>query len=336
MRVEPLELHLSYDILDLIDPARGGDLLDRVRALRTQIALELGIVMPFVRTRDDVSLPSGTYHILLHGVEVARGEAPIDRALALPAGDGSELRPFAVSETVEPVFGLQAFWIPSDARNSAAATGATVVDRSAVIVTHLAEIVRSNAAALLSRQHVQLLVEGLRVDEPLLANDVGSEALPLGLLHTVLRGLLAERVGIRDLARITEAVVNRARDVRAPEQLLSAARAAIGPAITGQVAPDRRLAVLTLNPAFEAALHEALRDVDGTLHLVAEPERMAELCQGVADAAGAHPLTDRPVAMVCGQMLRRPVARALEAAGVNVPVLAYPELPPTSTWPRLE
>src|SRR3712207_242488 len=181
MRVEPLELHLSYDILDPFAPSRGGDLLDRVKSLRQQIAMELGIVMPFVRTRDDVTLPASTYQIMLHGVEVARGSAPVDRALALPAGDGTELRAIAVEETVEPVFGLQAFWIPNDARAAAAATGATVVDRSSVVVTHLAEVVRSNAAALLSRQHVQLLIEGLRVDEPLLANEVGTEALPLPL-----------------------------------------------------------------------------------------------------------------------------------------------------------
>src|SRR5687768_6067284 len=152
--------------------------------------MELGIVMPFVRTRDDVSLPPATYQILLHGVEVARGSAPAERALALPAGDGGELRGIAVEETVEPVFGLQAFWIPSDARAAAAATGATVVDRSSVVVTHLAEVVRSNAAMLLSRQHVQLLVEGLRADEPLLANEVSSEPVGLPLFSAVLRGLL--------------------------------------------------------------------------------------------------------------------------------------------------
>jgi flagellar biosynthesis protein FlhA len=325
MRVEPLELHLSYDVLDLIDSARGGDLLDRVRSLRQQIALELGIVMPFVRTRDDVSLPPSTYRILLHGVEVARGTAPTDRVLALPAGDGSELRGLSAEETVEPVFGLQAFWIPTETRSVAAASGATVVDRSAVVVTHLAEVVRSNASSLLTRQHVQLLLEGLRVDEPLLANEVGTETLPLPLLHSVLRGLLEERVPVRDLSRIVEAASTRARETRVPEHVLAAVRAAIGSAILARVAPERSLAVATVEPELEAQMHEALRDVDGTLHLVLDPARMGTVVEQAAQLLAAP--SERPVALVCGQMLRRPLQRALHGAGVELPVLAYPELP---------
>ena len=325
LRVEPLELHLAYDVLDLIDPERGGDLLERVRALRHQIASELGFVMPLVRTRDDVSLESASYRILLHGVAVAEGTAPRDRVLALPAGDHFDLGGIPVVETTEPVFGLRAFWIPSEARAAAAAAGATVVDRSSVIVTHLAEVVRANAPKLLSRQQVQQLVEGLRYDEPLLANEVGSEVLPLSTVHTVLRRLLEERVPIRDLGHIVEAVSVAARDSRATDQLASAARVAIGAAIVAAISPDRRLSVLTLAPHLEAAAHESLRDVDGTLHLVLEPERMNAVCEQVATAGATT--QEGPLAVVCGQMLRRPLQRSLRTAGLDVPVLAYPELP---------
>jgi flagellar biosynthesis protein FlhA len=327
MRVEPLELHLSHDTLDLIDPARGGDLLDRVRSLRQQIAMELGVVMPLVRTRDDVALPPATYRVLLNGVEVARGTAPVDQVLALPAGDGSELRSLGGVETVEPVFNLPAFWVPLPARAAAAATGATVVDRSAVVVTHLAEIARSNAADLLTRQQVQLLVEGLRYDEPLLAGEVGSEVLPVGLLGSVLRGLLAERVPIRDLVRIVEAVATRARETRSVEQLVAAARVALGAAIVDRIAPDRRLAVATLDPGFEAALHECLRDVDGALHLAIDAERMGAISEGAQRCLAADHREGRPLAIVTGQMLRAPLQRCLQGMGLDLPVLAYPELP---------
>ncbi len=327
MRVEPLELHLAHDCLDLIDPARGGDLLERVRALRRQIALELGVVMPLVRTRDDVTLPPSTYRVLLHGVEVARGTAPADQVLALPAGDGSELRTLGGVDTVEPVFNLPAYWVPQHARGAASATGATVVDRSAVIVTHLAEIARSNAAELLTRQQVQLLVEGLRYDEPLLAGEVGTEVLPVALLGAVLRGLLAERVPIRDLVRIVEAVSTRARETRSVEQLVSAARTALGPAIVDRIAPDRRLAVATLAPELEAVLHESLRDVDGALHLVIDGERMNLLSEGIARCLASEQREDRPLAVVAGQMLRAPLQRCLTGMGIEVPVLAFPELP---------
>ena len=329
LRLEPLQLHLAYDTLDLIDPNRGGDLLERVRALRHQIARELGIVMPLVRTRDDAALPPGTYQILLHGVEVARGEAPSGRLLALPAGDGSALQPLATAETVEPVFQLPAYWIPTEARASAAATGATVVDRSSVIVTHLAEVVRDHAPDLLSRQQVQQLVEGLRYDEPLLANEVGSDHLPLGLLHEVLRHLLDERVSIRDLPRIVEVLTHRSRETKNVSQLAAAARVPLGPAIVGRLAPNRRVAAMTLSPQLEAAFHEALRDVDGELHLVLSPEHLQALAAEVQRPLAGDAARDRTPLLVCGQLLRRPLQRTLSSLGIDLTVLSYPEVPDT-------
>ncbi|MFP4150181.1 MAG: flagellar biosynthesis protein FlhA [Nitriliruptoraceae bacterium] len=325
MRIEPLELHLAYDVLDLTDAESGGDLLQRVRALRRQIADELGVVMPFVRTSDDVMLEPASYRVLVHGVEVARGTAPRDRVLALPAGDDHDLGGVPGEETVEPVFGLKAFWIPSEARSRVTASGATVVDRSAVVVTHLAEVVRDHADELLTRQQVQQLVESLRMDEPLLADEVGTETLPISLLHEVLRQLLAERVPIRDLARIVEAVANRARETRNVEQLLAAARVAVGATIASRLAPRGDLAVITIAPELEGELHERVRDLDGTLQLALEPERLAPLLAQtaqVADSAGGV-----PTAVVVGQLLRRPLRRALLSAGLDLPVLAYNELP---------
>jgi flagellar biosynthesis protein FlhA len=263
IRVEPLELHLAYDILDLIDTDAGGDLLSRVRALRRQIATELGYVMPLVRTRDDVSQPEGSYRILLHGVEVASGSAPRGRALALPFEDGTSLASLGGVETTEPVFGLPAYWIPIDASREAATLGATVVDRASVMVTHLAEVARRHAADLLSRQDVQVMVESLRNEEPLLANEVGSESLPLSTVHAILRGLLSEQVSVRDLTRILEAVSSRSRETRSMELLVAAARTAVGAGIVARIAPGGVLGVMTLDPVLEASLHESLGDVYG-------------------------------------------------------------------------
>ena len=325
LRIEPLELHLAYDVLDLTDQDAGGDLLQRVRALRRQIADELGVVMPFVRTADDVTLDPATYRILVHGVEVARGTAPRDRVLALPSSDDGDLGGVPGEETVEPVFGLRAWWVPAEARSRVTAFGATVVDRSAVVVTHLAEVVRDHADDLLTRQQVQQLVESLRMDEPLLADEVGTETLPMSLLHDVLRQLLAERVAIRDLARIVEAVANRARESRNVEQLVSAARVAVGATIVSRLAPRGDLSVITMAPELEGELHERVRDLDGTLQLALEPERLAPLLAQTAQFADSAGGT--PTAVVVGQLLRRPLRRALLAAGLDLPVLAYNELP---------
>jgi flagellar biosynthesis protein FlhA len=325
LRIEPLELHLAYDVLDLTDQDAGGDLLQRVRALRRQIADELGVVMPFVRTADDVTLDPATYRILVHGVEVARGTAPRDRVLALPSSDDGDLGGVPGEETVEPVFGLRAWWVPAEARSRVTAFGATVVDRSAVVVTHLAEVARSHAADLLTRQQVQQLLESLRLDEPLLADEVGTETLSMAQLHDVLRELLRERVPIRDLARIVEAVATRARETRSIDQLVGAARIAVGAAIVARIAPGGALGAITLNPELEGELHERVRDIDGSLQLVLEPARLAPL---LAEAAQlSNDAGQLPAAIVVGALLRRPLSRAMTTAGINLPVLAYPELP---------
>ncbi len=325
LRIEPLELHLAYDVLDLTDQDAGGDLLQRVRALRRQIADELGVVMPFVRTADDVTLDPATYRILVHGVEVARGTAPRDRVLALPSSDDGDLGGVPGEETVEPVFGLRAWWVPAEARSRVTAFGATVVDRSAVVVTHLAEVARSHAADLLTRQQVQQLLESLRLDEPLLADEVGTETLSMAQLHDVLRELLRERVPIRDLARIVEAVATRARETRSIDQLVGAARVAVGAAIVARIAPGGSLGAITLNPELEGELHERVRDIDGQLQLVLEPARLAPM---LAEAAQlSNDAGQLPAAIVVGALLRRPLSRAMTTAGINLPVLAYPELP---------
>jgi flagellar biosynthesis protein FlhA len=325
MRVEPLELHLAHDILDLVDPSRGGDLLERVRTLRRQLADELGVVIPLLRARDDIALPVNSYRIMLRGTEVGRGVAPRDQVLALPLGDGRELESMGGHATVEPVFGLPAFWIPDSAKAAAAATGATVVDRSSAIVTHLAELVRQNAGQILSRQDVQMLVEGLRYDEPILANEVGTDLLPLGLLHAVCRGLLADGVPIRDIARIVEASATKAAETRSVDQLVAAVRIALGATIVGRITPTGHLKVVTLDPLLEANYHEGLRDIEGSLHLVLDPVRLERLRNDSVGAIAAA--AGDPVALVCNVALRRPLSRTLHSLGVELPVLAYPELP---------
>jgi flagellar biosynthesis protein FlhA len=326
IRIDPLELELGHGILDLIDTSGGGDLLPRVKALRRQIALELGFIMPMIRTRDDLTLSPEAYRILLHGDEVARGVAPRDQVLALPADSGSSLRAMGGTETVEPVFGLQAFWIPDAARSQAAAAGATVVDRSSAIVTHLAEVVRRHAADLLSRQDVQAMIEGLRYDEPLLAQEVGTDLLPVSTLQGVLRGLLSEQVPVRDLSRIVEAVATRSTQTRVLDHLVAAARVAVGGAIVAKLAPEGTLAVVTLDPAFEASLLADLREIDGETRLVVEPARV-RLLRTDLEAALASP-SEGTAAVICTQALRRPLRHLFEASGLPTPVLAYPELPP--------
>jgi flagellar biosynthesis protein FlhA len=322
MRVEPLELELAFDLVDLVDTSAGGELLERVRALRRKLAVELGMVIPMVRTRDNLDLPPGSYAIRLNGVEIARGEAPPGAVLAI----GDNLANLPGTATTEPVFGLPGKWLPHELRQQAELAGATVVDRASVITTHLAEVVRNNAARLLSREDVKTLTDLIRRSDPIVVEELTPTLLQLGDVQRVLQGLLDEQVAIRDLVRIFEALSQRARQSTDPEGLVEAARATLGAAISAQYAQDGRLAVITLDPLLEQRMLERLRageqgsflalDAEDAEHIVMDTNRLAER---------AEQLGNVPV-LACMAQLRPALRRLIKTASPRLPVLAYAEL----------
>lgn len=322
MRVEPLELELAYDLIDLVDSSAGGDLLDRVRALRRKLALELGIVIPLVRTRDNLELPPRTYAIRLHGVEVARGEAPVGMLLAI----GDDLTSLPGTVTQEPVFGLDAKWVPVEMRRHVGLSGVTLVDRSSVVTTHLAEIVRRNAHQLLGREDVKALIDMTKSTHPVVIEELTPTPLTLGEVQCCLQSLLVEHVCIRDLVRIFEAMSSRARSSTDPDGLLEAARTALGAAISATHAVEGRLPVITFDPLLEQTLLESLRTGESGSFLLLDPayaERLAVETARLAEQA--EQTGDRPV-LVCAQPLRLPLHRLVQAAAPGLPVLSYSEL----------
>ncbi|HET7488839.1 MAG TPA: flagellar biosynthesis protein FlhA [Acidimicrobiales bacterium] len=327
MRVDALSLEVSVDLIDLVEPGRGGDLLDRMRALRRKLALELGVVIPLVRTRDNFELAPGTYVLRVHGVELGRGEAVAGCVLAI----GDNLQTLPGAPTHEPVFGLAAKWVPIEFRQQAELQGCTVVDRASVITTHLAELVRTNAGKLLTRQDVKALLDVAHHTDPAVVDDLAAAQVSLGELHVVLRGLLEEQVAIRDLVRILEAVTERARTTRDPEALTEAARLVLGPAISADLAVDGRLAVMTLEPMVEHGILERLRAGDGGTFLALEPDRAENLVRMVA--AAAHDMEQRgeQAVLVCASQIRSPLRRLVRSAVPLLRVLSYAELGPQLT-----
>ncbi|MDU0313407.1 flagellar biosynthesis protein FlhA [Phycicoccus sp. M110.8] len=322
IRVEPIELELAYDLIGLVDASAGGDLLDRVRALRRKLAHELGILIPLVRTRDNVDLPRHTYAIRIHGVEVARGEAPPGMVLAI----GDRIGQLEGTPTREPVFGLDAKWVPIHQRGRAEQVDATVVDRSSVVTTHLAEMVRQNASDLLGREDVKLLVETVRATHPAVIDELTPTPLALGEVQRCLQALLAEGVCIRDLVRIFEAMSLRARATTDPDSLVEVVRGALGPAIAASHAVGGELHVLTFDPQLEQRLLESLRAGEGGGQLLLDPwfaERLATEALRVSQVAEERGVL--PV-LVCAQPLRRAVRRLVEPGAPQLAVLAYPEL----------
>lgn len=325
MRVEALELELAPDLLDLVDEARGGQLLDRVKSLRRHVALELGLVVPLVRTRENGQLPPTTYGIRVHGVEAARGIAPPGHVLVL-ASHPDDVIPG--EPTLEPVFGLPASWVPEHLGPQLEARGHSVIDRASVILTHLSETIRSSAADLLARQDVQDLVEGLKETAPSVANEVNGERLSLAELHQVMSALLAERVPVRDLVRILEAVTGVPGGVRDRDTLVEAARKALGPAICAQFSRDGHLPVITMDPRLEAHLLESLRQGDTGAFLAIDPGiTEAFLDQVTAVVAAAENEGHSPV-LLCSDRLRPVLRRLLASTWPSLPVISFQELSP--------
>jgi flagellar biosynthesis protein FlhA len=321
MRVDPLELALAPDLVDLVDPS-SGDLLDRVRALRRKMALELGVVMPPVRTRDDLDLPLSTYAVRISGVDAAIGQAPPGTVLAI--GDGLAALPGRAG--TEPVFGLAGKWVPAELHYQAEMTGATVVDRASVLITHLAEVVRANASRLLGREDVRALVEVVKRTHPVVVEELTPSLLSLGQVQKVLQSLLDEGVAIRDLVRIFEALSLRAKVSTDHDGLVEAARTALGPAIAAQHAHRGSLPVITLDPQLEHALLESLRPGDGGSFLAIDSGRAESIIGDVTRlATAAEELGVTPV-LACSPQLRPPLTRLLRAGARKEPVLSYPEI----------
>ena len=327
MRVDPLELEVAFDLVELVDPSRGGDLLDRVKALRRKVAMETGLVIPLVRTRDNLDLPGSQYVIWLNGVPAAKGISPAGTVLAI----GDNLDGLPGKATREPVFGLAAKWVPVELQRQAEMAGATVVDRSSVITTHLAEVVRQNAADLLGREDVRLLVEMVRRTHPVVVEELTPTLLTLGEVQRVLHALLEEGVSIRDLVRIFEALSVRAKTSTDLDGLVEAARAALGSAISHPyVTPDERLHVFTLDPGFEQRLLEAVRPSDAGLVLALDAGAIDALvhgCSGLLEEAERSGLS--PV-LVCSPQVRAALARLMRQVLPRLPVISYAEVSRTA------
>ena len=319
MRVHSLEILLAPDIVDLVT---GGpdDLLARVKSLRRKTATELGLMVPPVRTRDSIELPTSTYVIRVAGVDVGTGVAPRGSLLAL--GQGLEALPG--QSFSEPVFGIDGKWVPLEMRHSAELAGATVIDRASVIITHLSSVIQTHAARLLSREDVRQLTDALRQVSPAAVEELTPALLSLAEIQRVLQGLLAERVAMNDLVRIYEALALRAKTSTEPEALIEAARAALGPAVAARFAENGRLRIVMINPLLEQSMLESLRPGEDGVHIAFDPHRLEAVVESTRAAVASAGPGPEPV-LVCAPSLRPAVRRLVSAQADGLPVLSYSE-----------
>jgi flagellar biosynthesis protein FlhA len=324
--LDPLEIELGYALLPLVE-APGGGLLERITNIRRQLALELGIIIPTVRVRDNLTLPPNIYCVKLRGVEVGRGEIFVGRYLAMSAGTAAA--PVDGISAREPAFGLPATWVDANSRDQAELLGHTVVDPQSVLVTHLVEIFRRHAADLLGRQDVQHLLNNLKADYPAVVEDLTGGLMTLGEIQRVLQNLLQERVSVRDLLTVCETLATHARVTKDIDTLTEQVRLALARAICTQYAGDDRvLHVITLSPRLEQLLVSNLQPTDQGLSILVDPGLANRMLTEVSTKMEEINAAGRSPVLLCSGRLRRPFRRLAERVLPGLAVLAFGEVTP--------
>ena len=322
--VDPLSIEIGYALVALADERQGGSLLQRLRGIRRQIATETGIVVPTVHVADNLQLGPRSYSVLLKGIEVAKGELLPDRLMAINPGTAS--RPIEGTPTKEPAFGLPAWWIPVSMRDQAAAAGYTVVDPTTALATHMSETIRTYLPDLLTRQHTKEMVDRVALTSPRLVEDLVPKLVSMGDVQRVLRQLLRERVPVRDLVTILEAIADAAGTTKDPDVLTEAVRSAMGRTICRQYQTDKgELPTIGLAPTLEAKLAASIVRTDQGAVLAIDPGDAQHLAKRVADALTAA--VAQPV-LLCTPTLRPHLWRLFARVLPHLGVLSHSEIPP--------
>lgn len=269
LQVDPIELEFGYGIIPLADPNQGGDLFDRLVMIRRQIALELGMVVPMIRLRDNIQLESNQYVIKIKGTEVSKGNIMFNHYLAMNPGnaDGN----IQGIDTVEPAFGLPAKWIVDDDREKAEILGFTVVDPSSMISTHLTEVVKKYSYELLGRQEVKTLIDNVKESNSALVDELVPKLMSYGEIQKVLGNLLKEKVSIRDLVTILETLADYCLITKDANMLTEYVRQALGRSITKQYIPDKKAKVVMLDPDLERRIMESIQQSEHGSYISMDP-----------------------------------------------------------------
>ena len=324
LQVDLIELEFGYGILPMVDISQGGDLLDRVVMIRRQCALDLGIIVPIIRMRDNIQLGTNTYVIKIKGTEVAQGEVMADHLLALSTGDVEE-EIYGIP-TIEPTFGIPAIWISPEDRERAELLGYSTVDPPSIIATHLTEVIKRHGHELLTRQQVQTLVDNLAKVQPALVEEVVPKMFSLGELQKVLAGLLMENVPIRDMATIVETLGDYGNITRDTELLTEYVRQALKRSITRRFIPDNSAHVITLDPQLEQLIAEHTKQSEHGAYLALEPSQIHGIFDRLRSIVERVTNLGKTPVILTSPLVRRQFRKIAEQISGELVVLSYNEL----------
>ncbi len=335
LAMDMLSLEIGYELVGVVDATRGGTLLDRVASLRQQLARDVGLVIPPIHVCDNLALPPGGYRVLILGNEIGLGQCRGGRLLAV---DPSGMAPVIDGErTIDPTFGMPAWWITPRDKELAEALGYTVVDHATILATHLGELLRTNAHRLLGRQEVQHLLDVLARSAPKLVDDVVPGVVNLGELVRILRNLARESISIRDMRTILESLAELAAQTKDPEQLTELLRERLAPHITARFkAPDGSVAAMTLDPRLEETLRRSLREIAAGTGGALDPALLRSVVQSAERALGAFHAQNATPLLVTPPDLRRYVRAIFEWKVPQLAVASFREIEPTATLRVIE
>ena len=325
LHIDPIEFEFGYGLVPLADAGQGGDLLDRIVMIRRQLALELGLVIPVVRIRDNIALQPNEYRLKIKGNEVAKGELLLDHYLAMsPTPEDDVIEGI---ETIEPSFGLPAKWISEAAKDEADMLGYTVVDPASVVSTHITEKIKQHAHELVSRQETKQLIDHLKENYPVLVEEVTPNPLSVGDIQKVLAKLLREKVSIRNLVTIFETLADYGRLTTDSDLLTEYARQSLAKQITAQYAREHEtLKVITCSGRVEKAIADGVQQTEQGNYLSLDPEVSDSIIRSVAKEAEQLSIRQESAILLCSPAVRMYVKQLLERYFPDLPVLSYNEL----------
>lgn len=323
--IDVLALEVGYGLIPLVDVGQNGELLERIKSVRRQIAQEVGIVVPSIHIQDNMKLKPGAYSILLKGIEVASGELMVNQLLAMNPGQADAS--LSGVATREPTYGLEAVWIKPATREEAQAKGYTVVDLATIMTTHLSDVIRRHASELVGRQEVQKLLETLKTSHPKVVEELVPNLLPLGGVVRVVQNLLQEQVPVRDILTIAETLADWAPSTKNLDNLTEHVRQALARTITSVYqAGDGKLHVLTLSQPVEKTVAGSLQSSERGTVLAIDPAYaksiMDDLGVKMADyqSLGVQPL------LVCSAQIRSHFKKLVDRFVPGLAVLSYDEI----------
>jgi len=323
--VDPLELEVGYGLISLVDREQGGKFLDRVRSIRRQFALEMGMVIPPIHIRDNLQLNSSEYQILLKGVKIAGAELMMNHYLAMDPGDIS--RKIEGIETMEPAFNIPAVWIPEERKEEAKLSGYTVVDDATIMATHLTEVLRKHASELLGRQEVQNLLDNLSRSCPKAVEELVPNLLSLGILQKVMQNLIKERISIRDLLTVVETLADYAVLTKDPDLLTEYVRNKLSRSIISPyIGEDGFLKLITMDPGVEDLLLQGIQKAEHGSYLSIDPKIADSIIASIKqEAEKAMSKNIQPI-LLTSPVIRRHLKKMVEYFIPSLMVLSQSEL----------